>query len=106
MYLGLDLGSSALKALLLSDSGKAGEPVQVLDIESVAIGTQRPQPLWVEQQPEEWWQATQSAIQALGQRHDLSKLASVGLSGHMHGAVLLDVAGNVIPALLYRRLYA
>ena len=96
MYLGLDLGTSALKAVLLAESG------EVLDIESVEVATQRPQPLWVEQQPEEWWQATRAALQALGKRQGLGRLSAIGLSGHMHGAVLLNADGEVIrPCIMW-----
>ncbi len=95
-YLGLDLGTSGLKAVLTDSSGA------VVDTESAGVTTSTPQPLWVEQQPEDWWQALKTALSALGKRQDLSQVAAIGLAGHMHGAVLVDSAGEVIrPCIMW-----
>ena len=98
MYLGIDLGTSEVKALLIDDeqrmvaTGRA--PLQV----------QRPHPLWSEQRPEDWWQATQAAVAEIHQRAsgELAAVRGIGLSGQMHGAVLLDSEDRVLrPAILW-----
>ncbi|MEZ2696729.1 xylulokinase [Hafnia alvei] len=90
MYLGIDLGTSGVKAILLSEEGKViashGEPLQV----------NRPHPLWSEQDPASWWRATDAAVLALGQKHSLSNVRAVGLTGQMHGATLLDKQQNIL----------
>ena len=96
MYLGIDLGTSGVKAILLSEEGKViashGEPLQV----------NRPHPLWSEQDPASWWSATDAAVLALGQKHSLSNVRAVGLTGQMHGATLLDKQQNILrPAILW-----
>lgn len=96
LYLGLDLGTSGLKAVLTDQSGA------VVDSEAADVATATPQPLWVEQQPDDWWQALQTAMAALGKRQDLSRVAAIGLAGHMHGAVLIDRQGEVIrPCIMW-----
>jgi xylulokinase len=97
-YLGLDIGTSSVKALLLDNAqrvlAEASEPVPI----------SRPKPLWSEQNPEDWWQATLKAIAAIRAAHqtEFSALKGIGLSGQMHGAVLLDKAGKVLrPAILW-----
>ena len=98
MFLGLDYGTSAVKALLVD-----GEQRVVAQC-TVPVTVQRPAPGHSEQAPEAWWQATLSAFDEL-QRENAAALAAVqgiGLSGQMHGAVLLDAAGEVLrPAILW-----
>ena len=96
MYLGIDLGTSGVKAILLSEEGEViashGEPLQV----------NRSHPLWSEQDPASWWRATDAAVLALGQKHSLSNVRAVGLTGQMHGATLLDKQQNILrPAILW-----
>ena len=98
MYLGIDLGTSEVKFLLLDAQHQihavVGEPLTV----------QRPQPLWSEQAPGEWWAATERAMQRLKAEHGaaLAQVRAIGLSGQMHGAVLMDAAGEVLrPAILW-----
>lgn len=98
MFLGIDLGTSEVKLLLLDEAGRivgqAGAPLTV----------SRPQPLWAEQQPQDWWQATQSAVQRLRQSHPqaFAQVRAIGLSGQMHGAVLLGESDQVLrPAILW-----
>jgi len=97
-YLGLDIGTSSVKALLLDDAqhvlAEASEPVPI----------SRPKPLWSQQNPDDWWQATLKAIATLrvNNQKEFSALKGIGLSGQMHGAVLLDKAGKVLrPAILW-----
>ncbi|MEO1224965.1 MAG: xylulokinase [Pseudomonadota bacterium] len=98
MYLGIDLGTSAVKAILVDDAqaiiGQASAPLTV----------ERRQPLWSEQDPESWWQATTNAISALRADHagPLADVRAIGLSGQMHGATLLDVGDSPLrPAILW-----
>lgn len=96
MYIGIDLGTSAVKIILLAEQGvilaSCSEPLQV----------QRPLPLWSEQVPEHWWQATDRAMDKLRQLHDLSAVKALGLSGQMHGVCLLDKNQRVLrPAILW-----
>jgi xylulokinase len=98
MFLGIDLGTSEVKLLLLDAAhrivGQAGAPLDVA----------RPQPLWSEQDPAQWWRATQDAVARLRTAHPLefARVKGIGLSGQMHGAVLLDAAHAVLrPAILW-----
>ncbi len=98
MYLGIDLGTSGVKILLMN------EEHQVISTETVALPISRPKPLWSEQDPEDWWQATVTGINTLKKSHSkaLSSLRAIGLSGQMHGATLLDKHGNILrPAMLW-----
>lgn len=98
MYLGIDLGTSELKALLLS------EQHHVVGVARAALSVQRPHDLWSEQNPDIWWHAFKQVMDQLRQNHPqaLSQLRAVGLAGQMHGAVLLDVNGAVLrPAILW-----
>ena len=94
MYLGLDLGTSGLKALLVDGAEK-------IVAESVApLQVSRPQDGWVEQNPSDWFIACENAIAALGV--DLSQVQGIGLSGHMHGATLMNASGVPLrPCLLW-----
>lgn len=96
MYLGLDLGTSGLKGVIIDEKGN------VLAQESASLSTSSPFPTWSEQDPLSWWQACIDVIAQLQQRFDLTKLKAVGLSGQMHGATLLDKDGNVLrPCILW-----
>lgn len=96
MYLGLDLGTSGLKGVVIDDKGN------VLVQESVALAVDSPHAMWSEQDPESWWLAFIDVIQQLQQRLDLSKLKAIGLSGQMHGATLLNSQGEVLrPCILW-----
>lgn len=98
MLLGIDVSTTASKALLLDESG------QVRGIASSAHTLSTPRPLWSEQDPEQWWSATISAIREVlaNAGVDGSMIRSIGLTGQMHGLVLLDAAGEVIrPAILW-----
>ena len=96
MYIGIDLGTSGVKAILLDERG------QLLASHTEALTLSRPQPLWSEQDPHDWWQATDRAMLALGRQHTLQQVKGVGLTGQMHGAVLLDSRQDVLrPAMLW-----
>ena len=98
MYLGLDLGTSELKALLLADDHR------IVGVARAPLTVDRPRPLWSEQAPRQWWQALEEVMGALGGAHPeaLAAVRAIGLSGQMHGATLLDAAGEVLrPAILW-----
>lgn len=96
MHIGIDLGTSGIKAVLAGDDGV------LVGQASVALTVAAPQPLWSEQNPADWWNATCRAIAELARRHDLSGVRGIGLAGQMHGAILLDRAGHVLrPAILW-----
>ena len=98
MYLGIDLGTSAVKALLVDEDGVT------IDSRSAALAVNRPHPGWSEQDPENWWQATDDAVKALRTAcpAHMAAVRCIGLSGQMHGLTALDGAGAVIrPAILW-----
>lgn len=98
MFLGLDIGTSAVKAILVNESQ------QLVAQASVPLTVSRPRPDWSEQDPEDWWQA---CIDAIGQLHQScpecrTRVEAIGLSGQMHGATLLDRNARVLrPAILW-----
>jgi xylulokinase len=95
MYMGIDIGTSAVKAVVMDDSGA------VVDQASAPLSVSRTQPLWSEQDPADWWSATNIAVNHL--RSTLRKaVRAIGLSGQMHGATLLDRNHHVLrPAILW-----
>ena len=91
--LGLDVGTSSVKGLLVSPAGDVVARAE----EQYPLST--PRPGWSEQDPEDWWRATQAVLEAL---RAAGPVAAIGLSGQMHGLVLLDAAGEVLrPAMLW-----
>lgn len=96
MYIGIDLGTSGVKAILLNEQG------DVLASQTETLKVSRPHPLWSEQDPEHWWQATDRAMKALGEQHSLQGVKALGIAGQMHGATLLDKQQKVLrPAILW-----
>lgn len=96
MYLGIDLGTSGVKAILLSEEGR------VVASHSEALTLSRPHPLWSEQLPADWWKATDKAVTALSHQRSLKDVKAIGLTGQMHGATVMDAQQNVLrPAILW-----
>jgi len=96
MFIGLDLGTSGVKALLIDESQR------IVDSAQAALDVSRPADGWSEQDPADWISATSSALTELGSRRDLSNVHGIGLSGQMHGATLLDKNGKVLrPCILW-----
>ena len=96
--LGIDVSTTAVKALLVDTRG------QVKASASVEQEFQTPQPLWVEQDPHHWWQNTIISVRTVLKRGDVEAedVVAVGLTGQMHGLVLLDERGNLLrPAILW-----
>jgi xylulokinase len=98
MFIGIDLGTSEVKLLLLDGTGRT------VGTAGSALTLSSPQPLWSEQAPGDWWQATQAAVAQLRAAHpaEFAAVRGIGLSGQMHGAVLLGENDAVLrPAILW-----
>ncbi len=96
--LGIDVSTTATKALLIDPAG------QVVGVASTEYDFDTPQPLWSEQDPAVWWYATVQSIRTLLKQTGISgaDVAAVGLTGQMHGLVLVDQEGHVLrPAILW-----
>jgi len=94
MFLGIDIGTSAVKAVLVADDAVVAQS-------SAPLTVSRPHPLWSEQVPEAWWQATTAAVLALDPALRAG-VQGIGLAGQMHGAAVLDAADRPLrPAILW-----
>ncbi|RFZ87158.1 xylulokinase [Shinella sp. WSJ-2] len=99
MYLGIDLGTSGVKAMLID-----GDQRVVGSATGKDVATARPHAGWSEQDPADWIRATEEAIAGLRAAHpaELSAVRGIGLSGHMHGATLLDAEDKVLrPCIMW-----
>ena len=95
-YIGIDLGTSAVKLLLMDSDGK------IVNIVSKEYPLYFPQPGWSEQNPQDWYEATVLGIKELIRDVDKSQVAGISFGGQMHGLVILDEDDNVIrPAILW-----
>lgn len=96
LYIGIDLGTSAVKLLLMNAAGKIENTV------TKEYPLEFPQPGWSQQQPEDWRKAVLEGIPELLRGFDASQVAGIGCGGQMHGLVVLDEQDNVIrPAILW-----
>lgn len=97
-YLGIDIGTSSVKAVLIDELKKTVAEA------TIPLSISRPQPLYSEQDPHEWWQATLNAVAEIKKSNPqaLRELKAIGLTGQMHGAVCLDKNHEVLcPAILW-----
>lgn len=96
MYIGLDLGTSGLKGILMDeDQGVVAEATAPLSVSRPAEG-------WSEQSPADWIAAAEQVMDALAAKAPLAAVRGIGLSGQMHGATLLDAADEVLrPCILW-----
>jgi len=97
-FLGIDVSTTASKALLIDERG------DTVAVASSPHTLQTPRPLWSEQNPREWWQAATASIKSVLEKAEISaeRIGAIGLTGQMHGLVLLDDMGNVLrPAILW-----
>ena len=95
-YIGVDLGTSAVKLLLVDEKGA------ILNSVTREYPLIFPQPGWCEQNPAEWWRACVEGMGALLKGFDASRVAGIGCGGQMHGLVVLDDADQVIrPTILW-----
>lgn len=96
LYIGVDLGTSAVKLLLMDSGGN------IRNIVSKEYPLYFPHPGWSEQDPSDWWEQTKAGIRELLQGADASQVAGISFGGQMHGLVLLDEKDEVIrPAILW-----
>jgi len=96
LYIGVDLGTSAVKLLLMDETGK------IHKIVSKEYPLYFPNPGWSEQKPEDWWEQSMAGLKELISECDKSQVAGISFGGQMHGLVVLDKDDNVIrPALLW-----
>lgn len=97
-WLGIDIGTSGVKTVIMDEH-------QVIVASAHAgLDVQRPHPGWSEQVPEDWWTAVCATMDELAGSHSekMAEIRGIGLSGHMHGATLLDAAGTVLrPCILW-----
>lgn len=95
-YIGVDLGTSSVKLLLINEEGK------VLNMVSREYSLYFPHPGWSEQNPEDWMINVKDGLKALIEGFDASKIKALGVAGQMHGLVILDSKDKVIrPAILW-----
>ncbi len=97
-FLGIDVSTTATKALLIDIAGR------VLAVDSVHYSFETPRPLWSEQHPDLWWHGAQRSIRGVLEKSgvDPARIGGIGLTGQMHGLVLLDAAGGILrPAILW-----
>lgn len=96
LYIGVDLGTSAVKILLMSSDGK------IEKIVSKEYGIEFPHPGWSEQRPEDWYEQLMVGLKELLSECDKTQVAGISFGGQMHGLVVLDSEDNVIrPAILW-----
>ena len=98
MLLGLDVSTTGAKALLIDEQGS------VIGSSTTPLSLSTPRPLWSEQDPYEWWEGTQASIRTVLTQTGIpgSGIKAIGLTGQMHGLVLLDQYGQVLrPAILW-----
>ena len=96
LYIGVDLGTSAVKLLLMNEKGG------IENIVSKEYPLEFPHPGWSQQKPEDWWEQTIAGLKELTANADKSKIAGISFGGQMHGLVVLDKDDNVIrPAILW-----
>ncbi|MBC8036559.1 MAG: xylulokinase [Rhizobiales bacterium] len=98
MYLGLDIGTSSVKGVLIDTEQK------IVATASAALKVSRPHPGWSEQAPGDWWKACNTVVKALAKAKPkaVAAVEGIGLSGQQHGATLLDHAGKPLrPAILW-----
>jgi xylulokinase len=93
VYLGIDIGTSGVKTILMDGKGA------VVDSATAPLSVSRPHDLWSEQDPADWWAATNDAVCALDQAKRKA-VKAIGLSGQMHGAALLGAGQNVLRAAI------
>ncbi|MFN8530974.1 MAG: xylulokinase [Anaerolineae bacterium] len=97
LFLGLDLGTSSLKAVLFDPDQRA-----VIGVGSEEYPILRPKPNYAEQDPDQWWQAAISATRRAIEQSGRSDISAIGFSGQMHGTVLVDAQGRPVhPAIIW-----
>jgi xylulokinase len=94
--IGLDVGTSSAKAVLIDETG------EVVSTVAPTYEFQTPRPLWAESDPEDWWQGSIQAIRSLVDKVGAEQVAGIGLTGQMHGLVMLDAEGEILrPCIMW-----
>ena len=96
--MGIDISTTGAKAMLMDERGKVMAGV------TTEYPLSTPHPLWSEQSPADWWQGARTSIRKALQKAGLrgAEVSALGLTGQMHGLVMLDAAGQVLrPAILW-----
>ena len=95
-FIGIDLGTSACKLLLMDERG------EIAGVVSKSYGVEYPRPGWSQQDPDQWWRAVREGVPELIAGIDAGQVAGIGCGGQMHGLVVLDERDEVIrPAILW-----
>ena len=95
-YIGIDVGTSSAKAVVIDASG------EVIYIVAPTYSFETPKPLWAESDPGDWWKACVRALHEIVERYGAQSIAGIGLTGQMHGLVLLDAQGEVLrPCIMW-----
>jgi len=95
-YVGIDVGTTSAKAVVIDKSG------EVIYITAPTYPFVTPKPLWAESDPEDWWTACKRALNEIVERYGASSINGIGLTGQMHGLVLLDAQGEVLrPCIMW-----
>ncbi len=95
-FIGIDVSTTASKALIIDTQGN------VIATQSNPHRLSTPRPLWSEQDPQDWWQATCQALQTVLRQVPADQIGAIGLTGQMHGLTALDTAGRPVrPAILW-----
>ena len=98
VFIGIDTSTTSTKAIVINEKGK------ILGVSSSEYTFETPFPLWIEQKPDLWWRATKESVQDSISKAGIqpSQVRGIGLTGQMHGLVILDEKGKVIrPAILW-----
>ncbi|HEU0251824.1 MAG TPA: xylulokinase, partial [Pyrinomonadaceae bacterium] len=96
LFLGIDLSTTGAKALIIDEQGR------VVSSATTPLSLSTPRDLWSEQEPRDWWQATANSIRQALAGSSGKEIAAIGLTGQMHGLVVLDQEGEVLrPAILW-----
>jgi xylulokinase len=98
MHLGIDIGTSGVKTVLVDDGGA------LVATSSASLSVSRPHPGWSEQEPDDWVRAVENTLDGLREKEPaaLAAVTGIGLSGQMHGATLLDARDKPLrPAILW-----
>jgi len=95
-FVGIDTSTTASKAIVIDTQG------EVIATQSYPHDLSTPRPLWSEQNPDDWWHATSSALRDVMQQVNPTDVVAVGLTGQMHGLTTLDEQGEIVrPAILW-----
>ncbi len=95
-YMGIDIGTSGVKVVICDEQGA------VIGSHSEPLSVQNPRPMWSEQQPLDWWLAVSECLDKLAHKGMTRRVTAIGLTGQMHGAVLLNENNEVLrPAIMW-----